>query len=50
MSTQGHNTVVLEMAIFQSKVDHSFTDCLFDLILYIPVNKFSVKSGRVFLG
>ena len=24
--------------------------CLFDLILYIPVNNFSVMSGRVFLG
>ena len=24
--------------------------CLFDLILYVPVNSFSVKSGRVFLG
>ena len=24
-------------------------DCLFDLILYVPVNKISVMSGRVFL-
>ena len=24
--------------------------CLFDLILYIPVNNFSVMMGRVFLG
>ena len=24
--------------------------CLFDLILYVPVNNFSVMSGRVFLG
>ena len=24
--------------------------CLFDLILYVPVNSFSVMSGRVFLG
>ena len=24
--------------------------CLFDLILYIPVNNFSVMSGRVFPG
>ena len=24
--------------------------CLFDLIIYIPVNNFSVMSGRVFLG
>ena len=23
---------------------------LFDLILYVPVNNFSVMSGRVFLG
>ena len=24
--------------------------CLFDLVLYVPVNNFSVMSGRVFLG
>ena len=24
--------------------------CLFDLILYVPVNNFSVMSGQVFLG
>ena len=24
--------------------------CLFDLIFYVPVNNFSVMSGRVFLG
>ena len=24
--------------------------CLFDLILYVPVNNFSVMSGRVFLS
>ena len=24
--------------------------CLFDLILYVPGNNFSVMSGRVFLG
>ena len=24
--------------------------CLYDLILYVPVNNFSVMSGRVFLG
>ena len=24
--------------------------CLFDLILYVPVNNLSVMSGRVFLG
>ena len=24
--------------------------CLFDLILYVPVNSFSVMSGQVFLG
>ena len=24
--------------------------CLFDLILYVPVNNFSVMLGRVFLG
>ena len=24
--------------------------CLFDLVLYVPVNNFLVKSGRVFLG
>ena len=24
--------------------------CLFDLILYVPVNNFSVTSGWVFLG
>ena len=24
--------------------------CLFDLILYVPVNTFSVMSGQVFLG
>ena len=24
--------------------------CLFDLILYVPVNNFSVMSGHVFLG
>ena len=24
--------------------------CLIDLILYVPVNNFSVMSGRVFLG
>ena len=24
--------------------------CLFDMILYIPVNKFSVMSGWIFLG
>ena len=24
--------------------------CLFDLILYVPVNSFSVMSGRVVLG
>ena len=24
--------------------------CLFDLVLYVPVNNFSVTSGRVFLG
>ena len=27
-----------------------FCGCLFVLILYVPVNKFSVMSGRVFLG
>ena len=25
-------------------------DTLFDLILYVPVNNFSVMSGQVFLG
>ena len=25
-------------------------DCLFGLILYIPVNNFSVMKGQVFLG
>ena len=24
--------------------------CLFDLILYVPVNNFTVMSGQVFLG
>ena len=27
-----------------------FCFCLFDLILYVPVNNFSVTSGRICLG
>ena len=27
-----------------------FSDALFDLILYVPVNNFSVMSGQVFPG
>ena len=36
-------------AIIEAPIVTSFV-CLFDMILYILVNKFSVMSGRVFLG
>ena len=31
------------------EIDFVFV-CLFDLVLYVPVNNFSVMSGRVVLG
>ena len=35
---------------FESRFYIPSVVCLFDLILYVPVNNFSVMSGRVFLG
>ena len=32
------------------QMSHLWIDILFDLIIYVPVNTFSVMSGRVFLG
>ena len=37
------------LALILSEVVCLFV-CLFDLILYVPVNNLSVMSGRVFLG
>ena len=34
----------------QSGLRFCCSGCLFDLILYVPVNTFTVISGRVFLG
>ena len=42
--------------VIQTEMDHlyifvcRFVFCLFDLILYTPVNDLSVMSGGVFLG
>ena len=33
-----------------SQREHTLYLCLFDLILYVPVNNVSVMSGQVFLG
>ena len=45
------NSVDLDEMLHSSLfADIPFMGCLFDLILYVPVNNFSVMSGRVFLG
>ena len=39
--------------IYESRSDCAYSStqsCLFDLILYVPVNNLSVTSGHVFLG
>ena len=43
------NTIFNEGRGFKS-YNYCLVFCLFDLILYIPVNNFSVMSGWVFLG
>ena len=38
------------IALSQCRVGSLHAFVLIDLILYVPVNNFSVMSGRVFLG
>ena len=40
----------LEVEFTAIQSDNFGIFCLFDLILYVPVNNFSVMLGRVFLG
>ena len=47
--TQGHNTVTpvsLKLTNFDLQSITLPTELLFDLILYVPVNNFSVMLGR----
>ena len=40
--------IVYKIIVYKMDVTDSF--CLFNLILYVPDNNFSVKSKQVFLG
>ena len=53
----GKNTYQVKVSIFEPRLykllqgpDSEGEICLFNLILYIPVNNFLVMSGRVLLG
>ena len=42
--------IMLDVPFHSGQVKNFYLQRLFDLILYIPVNNFSVMSGQVFLG
>ena len=50
LATKNHSCKVIKNYTFNVFPNMMLVLCLFDLILYIQVNNFSVMSGWIFLG